>query len=102
MGCQQNSTKLKYIREDIITEPLKEALDECYKSGGLTGSMKQGDIVLIYKKKDPKEIRNYRPITLLNSDYMRDPNKGPLEPHSCVDDSEAGSGQQRCFQEGHH
>ena len=31
--------------------------------------MKQGDIVLIYKKKDPKEIRNYRPITLLNSDY---------------------------------
>ena len=31
--------------------------------------MKPGDIVLIYKKKDPKEIRNYRPITLLNSDY---------------------------------
>ena len=57
------------IYEDIITAPLKEALDECYKSGGLTGSMKQGDIVLIYKKKDPKEIRNYRPITLLNSDY---------------------------------
>jgi len=26
--------------------------------------MKQGDIVLIYKEKDPKEIRNYRPITL--------------------------------------
>ena len=49
MGCQQNSTKLKYIREDIITEPLKETLDECYKSGGLTGSMKQGNIVLIYK-----------------------------------------------------
>ena len=31
--------------------------------------MRQGGIVLIYKKKDPKEIRNYRPITLLNSDY---------------------------------
>ena len=33
--------------------------------------MRQGDVVLIYKKKDPKEIRNYRPITftLLNSDY---------------------------------
>ena len=52
------------IYEDIITEPLKEALDECYKSGDFTGSMKQGDIVLIYKEKDPKEIRNYRPITL--------------------------------------
>ena len=31
--------------------------------------MRQGGIVLIYKKKDPTEIRNYRPITLLNSDY---------------------------------
>ena len=31
--------------------------------------MRQGDVVLI-QKKDPKEIRNYRPITLLlNSDY---------------------------------
>ena len=28
---------------------------------------------------------------------MRDPNEGPLKPHSCTDDSEAGSGQQRCF-----
>ena len=44
------------IYQEIITEPLKEALDECYKSGGLTGSMKQGDIVLIYKMKAPKEI----------------------------------------------
>tara|TARA_B100000524_G_scaffold44245_1_gene21137 strand:- start:20 stop:379 length:360 start_codon:yes stop_codon:yes gene_type:complete len=32
--------------------------------------MRQGDIVLIIiYKKDPKEIRNYRPITLLNRDY---------------------------------
>ena len=54
----------------MITEPLKEALDECFKSAGLTGSMKQGDMVLIYKKKDPKEIRNYKPITQLNNDIV--------------------------------
>ena len=31
--------------------------------------MHEGDIILLYKKKDPKDIRNYRPITLLNTDY---------------------------------
>eukprot|EP00966_Prymnesium_polylepis_P128027 2960766-Prymnesium_polylepis.1 len=31
--------------------------------------MKEGSIILLYKKKDPRGIRNYRPITLLNADY---------------------------------
>ena len=31
--------------------------------------MKKGTIILLHKKKDPYDIRNYRPITLLNSDY---------------------------------
>ena len=31
--------------------------------------MQEGEVALIYKKKDPKDIRNYRPITLLNNDY---------------------------------
>ena len=29
--------------------------------------MRQGDVVLIYMKKHPKEIRNYRPITLYST-----------------------------------
>ena len=31
--------------------------------------MRSGTIVVLYKKGDPREIRNYRPITLLNVDY---------------------------------
>ena len=31
--------------------------------------LNEGCINLIYKKKDPEDIANYRPITLLNTDY---------------------------------
>ena len=37
--------------------------------GMLPDRMLEGEIALLYKKKDPRDIRNYRPITLLNADY---------------------------------
>ena len=40
-----------------------------HKEGSLGGSFLKGDIALIYKKLDPRDIRNYRPITCLNYDY---------------------------------
>ena len=55
--------------EQIIAQPLKDAITESQKTNRLPSSMLEGDITLIYKKKDPKDIRNYRPITLLNVDY---------------------------------
>ena len=55
--------------EMIIAQPLKDAITESQKTNKLPPSMLEGDISLIYKKKDPKDIRNYRPITLLNVDY---------------------------------
>tara|TARA_B100000513_G_scaffold154200_1_gene73003 strand:- start:95 stop:265 length:171 start_codon:yes stop_codon:yes gene_type:complete len=36
--------------EDIITEPLHEAIKDCWTSGCLTETMRQGDIELIQKK----------------------------------------------------
>ena len=31
--------------------------------------MLEGDITLLYKKKDRTDVRNYRPLTMLNTDY---------------------------------
>ena len=35
----------------------------------ISSNMLMGEIILLYKKKDPRDIRNYRPITLLNTVY---------------------------------
>jgi len=55
-------------------QKIKPYLLAAYKStidtGELTLTQKQGVITLIPKKdKDPKKLKNWRPITLLNSDY---------------------------------
>ena len=35
----------------------------------LPASMLKGDITLLFKKKDREDVRNYRPLTMLNTDY---------------------------------
>ena len=35
----------------------------------LPASMLNGDITLLFKKKDREDVRNYRPLTMLNTDY---------------------------------
>ena len=57
------------IHRDILTGPLTEALNHASRTGALPSTMLQGSISVLYKKKDRKDIRNYRPITLLNCDY---------------------------------
>ena len=57
------------IHEHLLITRLTQAYNEMHQEGTLTPSMREGNIILLYKKKDPYDIRNYRPITLLNTDY---------------------------------
>jgi hypothetical protein len=39
------------------------------KAKKLPPTIKEGRLSMIHKKADPEDIRNYRPITLMNNDY---------------------------------
>ena len=53
----------------LLAGDLASVYNECYADRSLTPNMSLGEIILLYKKKDPRDARNYRPITLLNLDY---------------------------------
>ena len=44
-------------------------LREAINGAPLPPSMLEGDITLLYKKKDRTDVRNYSPLTMLNTDY---------------------------------
>ena len=48
---------------------LAAVLRDAIKGAPLPPTMLQGDISLLYKKKDRLDPRNYRPLTMLNTDY---------------------------------
>ena len=53
----------------MIELELQRTLNEAHKEGTLPNSFLEGEVCTPYKKGDPRNVRNYRPITLLNADY---------------------------------
>lgn len=53
----------------LLKKDLVELINNAYIFGGLCESWKQGLTTIIYKKGDPNKLKNWRPITLLNTDY---------------------------------
>lgn len=54
---------------DLLGEDLVCVLNSCFRSGRLSCSQRRGVISLSFKKGDRLDIRNWRPISLLNVDY---------------------------------
>jgi len=54
---------------NLLSPILLGVLNEAKRNGKLPPSFMKGQICVLYKKGERGDIRNYRPITLLNSDY---------------------------------
>ena len=52
-----------------LQDPLLNVLNECFNAGTLTESQRESHLRLIYKKDDKRRAKNWRPISLLNTDY---------------------------------
>jgi hypothetical protein len=44
-------------------------VNSCLDKGELTLSLRRAVITLLFKKEDPENLKNWRPISLLNADY---------------------------------
>ena len=52
----------------VLGQDLVQVLNSCYRSGSLSFSQRRGVISLSFKKGDRLDMRNWRPISLLNVD----------------------------------
>lgn len=54
---------------DVLGDDLVETINNIFLSGSLCHSMKTAVISILFKKGDPEDIKNYRPVSLLTVDY---------------------------------
>jgi len=53
----------------LVGQLVVDSLNKGYTSGCLSASQRHAVISLLYKKNDPQQLDNWRPISLLNTDY---------------------------------
>lgn len=68
-GIDGLGSEFYIVFRDMLTSILKEVYDEIFNKGQMNLRMGMGLMKTIYKKKGEKtELKNYRPLTMLNTD----------------------------------
>jgi len=58
------------VFKDVLCPILNELFIDIFRKENLTNSMKKGMVKIIYKKKgDKRDLKNYRPLSMLNTEY---------------------------------
>lgn len=68
-GCDGLPTELYLYIWDSLGDLLVLLFNECFRIGSLTDSQRDASLQLNHKKDDRNLIKNWHPITLLNTDY---------------------------------
>ena len=61
------NAKFLKVSVDVILQPLLNIINQCILQGHFPKSLKKVIVSPIYKKKDPFNKENYRPISLLTA-----------------------------------
>ena len=70
IDCNKSSSgdipaKIIKIAKEEIAEPIRNCINSSISTGTFPDELKIADIVPVFKKEDPKDKTNYRPISLL-------------------------------------
>ena len=68
-GTDGLPAEFKKLFFDILAEDLLEVLNTIFDLGQMSTSQRTGLITMLYKKGDRLDLKNWRPISLLNCDY---------------------------------
>lgn len=66
-GLDEVPIKILKCAAESICKPLSDIMNEAISEGVFPSELKKGKIIPIYKKGDPSNVENYRPISLLSS-----------------------------------